>query len=66
MFASVADWLTVQGHHASLLVCREHLVPGYDEGVHVGDTSSRGQDTVALVPTNDVPQHDVHYYNISL
>ena len=66
MFAGVADWLTVQGPHPSLLVSGEHLVAGNDESVHVGDTSSRGQDTVALAPTNDVPLHDVHYYNISL
>ena len=62
MFAGVADWLTGQAHHASLLVSREHLVAGDDEGVHVGDTSSRGQDTVALAPTNDGPQHWVVKY----
>ena len=63
MFAGVADWLTVQGPHPPLLVSGEHLVAGNDESVHVGDTSARGQDTVALAPANYVPQHHRYKYS---
>ena len=55
MFAGVADQMLLDSLHALLLVLREVLMPGYDQGVHVGNTSSWGQDAVALTPANNLP-----------
>ena len=34
---------------------RKVLVPGDDQGVHVGDAPARGEDAVPLAPANNLP-----------
>ena len=55
MLAGVADQMLLDSLHPLLLVLREVLVPGNDQGVHVGNTSSWGQDAVTLTPANNLP-----------
>ena len=61
MFAGVEDRPPLQAHHPRLLVAGEVLVPGDDQGVHVADASSRGQDAVPFGPADDLPHLEQHF-----
>ena len=60
MFAGVTNEWRLQAQHPPLLVFRAVCVPGYDQGVHVGDAAPRGQDAVPLTPPNNLPHLQQH------
>ena len=49
MLAGVHDELALDGPHPVLLVLWEGLVPSNHECIHIGNTSTRCKDTVAIL-----------------